>query len=130
VAAVGGGKYLHTEAPTILRIFIVMAVIFPIDRFFGVALDVTNQPKINLFKVLLMFGVNLVGDFVGVWLLGNIYGIALSSVATIVIGFGYGYFVLVRSIPITPREVLVAGVAEARKVVKTLRARLSLAKPT
>ena len=129
VAAVGGGKYLHTEAPAILRIFIVMAVIFPIDRFFGVALDVTNQPKINLFKVLLMFGVNLVGDFAGVWLLGNIYGIALSSVAAMVVGFVYGYLVLTKSIRVTVREILGAGLDEARKVARTLWARLSLTKP-
>ncbi len=106
---IGGPKYTGTEAANLLRIFLSMAVLFPIDRFTGVTLDVINKPHLNLVKVFLMLAVNVVGDFVGLHFLGNIYGVALASFPTFLTGFVFGYYLLKKSLPITLSGTLKAG---------------------
>jgi len=65
----GGDKYLGTEAANIFRLFLLFSFLFPIDRFNGVTLDILNMPKVNLHKVMAMLVVNVVADFLGVYLL-------------------------------------------------------------
>lgn len=49
-----------------------------------------NEPRPNLLLVLLMQAINVTGDFFGIWLCGNGYGVALASFPTIGAGFGFG----------------------------------------
>ena len=111
---IGGGKYTGTEAANLLRMFIAMAILFPIDRFSGVALDVLNKPNLNLMKVFLMLAVNVAGDFLGIRLFHNIYGVALASFPTIISGFVFGYFLLNKSLPINIPEILRTGLLEIK----------------
>ncbi|WP_347879377.1 oligosaccharide flippase family protein [Hymenobacter defluvii] len=87
----GGEKYLNTEAANLLRISITLSLFFPIDRFSGIALDIINRPKINLIKVFIMLIVNVVFDFIGLYVTDSIYGVALASIATVAAGATYGY---------------------------------------
>jgi O-antigen/teichoic acid export membrane protein len=120
---VGGAKYAGTEAANLLRIGIVLALLCPLDRFSGVALDVLNQPRLNLLKVLLMLALNSVGDYVGIRLCGNLYGVALASLPTIVGGFLFGYFLLNKTLPIRIAPMLRTGLAECRLLLNRLRGR-------
>jgi O-antigen/teichoic acid export membrane protein len=118
VYLVGGGKYVGSEAANVLRIAVSMALLFPLDRFTGVALDVLNRPRLNLFKVLLMLTINVVGDWVGLRLCGNIYGAALASLPTLLAGFVFGYLLLKQSLPLTIGGILRAGLDEGRTLLR------------
>lgn len=91
---IGGGKYLGTEAANVFRLFLSFAIIFPPDRFFALTLDVIHQPKINFYKVLAMVAVNIATDFLGIYITGNVYGIAFATVFPILTGTIIGYWAL------------------------------------
>ncbi|GAB3295155.1 oligosaccharide flippase family protein [Hymenobacter humi] len=111
---IGGPKYQNTEAANLLRISIALAILYPIDRFMGITLDVVNQPRLNLVKVFLMLGVNVVGDVVALLLFRNIYGVAVASLPTIIAGFVFGYFQLKKYLPLSLRDILSTGFRETR----------------
>jgi O-antigen/teichoic acid export membrane protein len=96
IGLIGGGKYIGTEAANVFRLFITFALLFPADRFLALTLDVIHQPRINFIKVLVMLAANILGDFAGIYLTGNIYGVAISTVVPILIGALVGYFALRR----------------------------------
>ena len=48
---IGGKKFAATSAANVFRIFMSFAILMPIDRFFGISLDVLNKPKINTIKI-------------------------------------------------------------------------------
>lgn len=98
---IGGPQYTGTAAANLLRIFLTLAILFPIDRFTGVTLDVINKPHLNLIKVFLMLAVNVLGDFLALHYLGNIYGVALASFPTFLTGFFFGYYLLKKTLPIS-----------------------------
>ena len=75
IGLIGGGKYMGTQAA-------------------NVTLDVIHQPKINFFKVLIMLAANIIGDFVGIYVLGNIYGVAITTVIPVLIGVFIAFFAL------------------------------------
>jgi len=109
VAIIGGGKYLGTEAANIFRIFMVLSILYPIDRFTGVTLDIIHQPKRNFFKVLLMLVVNVIGNYVGVQIFGNLYGIVFSTVLSFAAGMLYGYTSLKEFLSFNLKEIIVTG---------------------
>lgn len=117
---IGGGKYRGTEAANLLRIGMAMALLYPIDRFVGVTLDVVNQPRLNLIKVFLMLAVNVIGDIVAIRLFHNIYAVALASIPTILIGFGFGYVQLKKHLPLSLAAILATGWEEIRSLALRL----------
>ena len=96
VGLIGGGKYVGTEAANVFRLFMTFALLFPADRFLALTLDVIHQPRINFIKVLIMLAANIAGDFAGIWILGNIYGVAITTVIPIFIGVLISFFALRR----------------------------------
>jgi O-antigen/teichoic acid export membrane protein len=120
IALIGGSKYAGTPAANLLRIIILLTLLIPIDRFIGVTLDVINQPRINLQKVFLMLAVNVTGDLIGILVFKNIYGVALASLPTVITGFLFGYFQLRRFMPLSLRDILQTGLAEAQALLRAL----------
>ncbi|MBF9236502.1 oligosaccharide flippase family protein [Hymenobacter sp. BT683] len=114
VYLIGGPKYQHTEAANLLRISMALALLYPIDRFVGVTLDVVNQPRLNLVKVFLMLAVNVVGDVAALLLFGNIYGVAFASLPTGIAGFVFGYVHLKKHLPLSVRGIMSTGMQEIR----------------
>jgi O-antigen/teichoic acid export membrane protein len=100
VGLVGGGKYVATEAANLYRILIVCSLLFPLERFLGVTLDIIGRPQLNLVKVVLALAVNVVADIACIHFTRSIYGAAWASVFTLLASTAYGYFVLRRFIPI------------------------------
>jgi len=129
IALIGGNKYRGTEAANLLRITMSLAILFPIDRFVGVTLDVVNQPRINLLKVFLMLGVNIVGNTVVLLLFPNIYGITLASFPTAIVGFVYGYLQLRRFLPLSLRAIMFTGFQEAKLFLERVLSDLTKAQP-
>jgi O-antigen/teichoic acid export membrane protein len=110
----GGSHYLSTAAPNILRMMMFIAVLYPIDRFNGVTLDIINQPKINVYKVILMGVVNISVAFISILLLKNIYGVVAATFCTTVAGIIFGYHHLRKHLNYTIRDILSLGFIELK----------------
>lgn len=110
----GGAKYMGTEAANIFRMFLLFSFLYPIDRFNGVTLDILHMPKVNFYKVIAMLVVNIIADFVGVYFLKNMYGMAIAAPFVIVTGLWVGHHALKKEIPYTIKEILIIGWAETK----------------
>ncbi|OCX50969.1 hypothetical protein BEL04_19820 [Mucilaginibacter sp. PPCGB 2223] len=110
----GGKGYLTTEAPNILRIMMFIAILYPIDRFNGVTLDIIHQPKINLYKVITMGTVNIIAAFVAVSLLKSVYGIVIAVFCATIAGLTVGYYHLRKHLDYSLRGIIVLGVVEMK----------------
>lgn len=115
---IGGAKYHDSIAANISRLLLVATLLFPLDRFNGLALDVIRQNKSNFYKVVLMLTIKIVGNFIGVAILGNIYGIVFSNFLIITSAIFFGYYHLRRSINYTIPEVLDLGYKEVKLLIK------------
>jgi len=96
MSIIGGGQYNNTPAGdtaiNIFRIFTTFALLYPADRFMSVALDAIHRPQINFMKVIVMLVVNLSADFLGVYLLGNVYGIVIGTFFPTITAIGISYY--------------------------------------
>lgn len=117
IGLIGGGKYAGTEAANVFRLFITFALLFPADRFFALTLDVIHQPRINFIKVLVMLAANIIGDFAGIYILGNIYGVAITTVIPTLIGVLVGYFALRRYLAFSFWDTYRLGYSEIKSFV-------------
>ncbi|MDP3394736.1 oligosaccharide flippase family protein [Sediminibacterium sp.] len=116
VYIIGGQKYVGSEAANILRIMIFFSLLFPIDRFNGVALDMLHLPKVNFQKVLLMLGVHIVGSFIGILFFKSLYGIAFFGPFTVISGVLFGYYALKKRINYTIKEIIIIGWQETKDI--------------
>lgn len=92
IEIIGGEKYLTTEAANILRILLVISLLYPLDRFLALTLDVIHQPRINFIKVIIMLVTSVIVTFLGVYATGSVYAVAVAIVIPTVIGIGIGYW--------------------------------------
>ncbi|RSK49058.1 lipopolysaccharide biosynthesis protein [Hymenobacter rigui] len=129
VYLVGGSQYVDSEAANVLRMAVALALFYPIDRFTGVTLDVLGLPHLNLYKVLLMVVVNVAGDWAGIRLCGNLYGVAFASLPTMLTGFVFGYLLLKRELPLSLAGTLRVGLMEGRTMLRRLTAAAHAAYP-
>ncbi|TAF56942.1 MAG: lipopolysaccharide biosynthesis protein [Sphingobacteriia bacterium] len=109
IGLLGGGKYANTEAGNLFKIFMVLAVFYPIDRFIALALDVIHQPRANFFKVMLMLAANILANFFFITLLGNIYGVAIATIFPLLIGMFFGSYWLKKYLPFQFGSIFTAG---------------------
>ena len=94
VYIVGGKQYIGTEAANVLRLSMTFSLLFPADRFLAVGLDAIHKPNINFIKLLVMVAVNIISDFAGIAIFGNIYGVAWATALPIIVGIWIGYIEL------------------------------------
>ena len=126
VSLIGGGKYANTEAANIYRIALVCSLLFPLERFLGVTLDIINKPQLNLIKVIIALTVNILADILCIKMMGNIYGAAVASMFTLVASTVYGYIVLKRYLPIPFRGTLTLAVIEVKEIAAVLFHKMKL----
>jgi len=112
IGLLGGGKYIHTEAPNVYRLFMLMAIFYPIDRFNGVTLDIIHLPKMNFYKVLFMLFACVSTDLIGVLTTKSIYGVAFAAPFTLLTGILVGYFALKKHIDYSFKSVFTMGFKE------------------
>ncbi|BAU54971.1 lipopolysaccharide biosynthesis protein [Mucilaginibacter gotjawali] len=124
IEIIGGHKFVPTEAASVFRIFLCFAVLLPVDRFFGITLDILNKPHLNLVKVVLMLVVNIAGDFIGIYFTHSLYGVALASIASFIVGVIYGYWVLKKNLNFKIGDILYLGFTETKLLASTLISRI------
>ncbi|WP_295797362.1 oligosaccharide flippase family protein [Mucilaginibacter sp.] len=113
----GGHQYANTYASNVFRIFMCFALLMPVDRFFGITLDMLNKPHINMTKVVIMLIVNIAGDFAGIAIFHNLYGVAIASIFTFLSGVIYGYWVLRKYLNFTMFGIIKMGFVETKHLV-------------
>lgn len=128
VGLIGGGKYVATEAANLYRILIVCSLLFPLERFLGVTLDIIGRPQFNLVKVVVALVVNVVADVVCIYFTRNIYGVAAASIITLLASTAYGYVVLRRYLPINFNGIPELAAEEVRGQLDGVLRRLRPAK--
>lgn len=92
VLIIGGSTY--AESAILLRIFASYMAILPLDKFAGVMLDTINKPNLNFYKVMIQLAVNIIGDYIGISLFGNLESVAFVSTVTFLSGMAFGYYQL------------------------------------
>lgn len=123
---VGGNTYLDTEAANIFRIFMLLAILFPLDRFIGITIDMINKPHFNLIKVVIMLVVNVCGNLIALYFFKSIYSVAASSVLTLFTGLLFGHLTLKRFIPYSLSDLLAVGYTEVKNQWNTLQGKKAL----
>ena len=113
----GGDKYIGSEAANILRILMFFSILYPIDRFNGVTLDIIHQPKVNFYKVILMGVVNIVVACLGILALKNVYGVAIATPCATIAGIWFGYYHLRKHIKYTLSDIITLGYTELNNFV-------------
>ena len=90
----------YLPATDIVRIFLLSAILYPIDRFIGVTLDMINKPLINFYKNLLKLVLNIILDITLVLLFADIRAVAIASSLNLLFAVIFGYYFLRRSLPL------------------------------
>lgn len=111
-----GMKYALTPAANIYRIFMVMCLLFPIDRFNGITLDIIHKPHLNFYKVLVMLTVNIIADILGIMIFKNVYGVVFAGFITNLAALMFGYYHLRKYINYSIPGIIREGFVE----IKTL----------
>jgi len=114
IEIIGGQKFVPTEAASVFRIFMCFAILLPVDRFFGITLDILHKPHLNMIKVILMLVVNVAGDFAGIYFTHSIVGVALASILSFLVGVIYGYIMLKKHLNFTMMDILKLGILETK----------------
>lgn len=94
ISLIAGKEYVKNETPNLFRMFMVIALLYPADRFFALALDVIHKPKVNFYKIIVMLIVNISTVFLGMAIYHSIYSIAFASVFTTLIAIIMAYYPL------------------------------------
>ncbi|RFZ94535.1 lipopolysaccharide biosynthesis protein [Mucilaginibacter conchicola] len=115
-----GKQYHESEAVNIFRLFMCYVMLMPIDRFFGITLDIINKPQLNMLKVIIMLVVNVAGDFIGIWLFHSLYAVAIASLFTFFAGAIFGYWALKQYLKFTIRDIFTLGFQEIKSVIRHL----------
>jgi len=110
ILLIGGDQYVESETAIVLfQIFAVYSLLLPIDRFSGITLDSIAKPNLNLFKVLIMAALNIVGDLIAVFVFNSLIGVALVTVIFTMVGQIIGYNFLRKELNIEYRLIFYLG---------------------
>jgi O-antigen/teichoic acid export membrane protein len=115
-----GNKYSGTDANNIFRLFLCYVIIMPVDRFFGITLDIMNKPKLNMAKVFIMLAVNIAADFIGYYLTKSLWGIAIASLFTYYTGLIFGFVQLKKYLKFSMGDILTIGYNQLKNMVANL----------
>jgi O-antigen/teichoic acid export membrane protein len=125
VILLAGDKYAHAGSANILRIFTLYACLLPLDRFSGITLDVMNIPVRNFQKVMLMLGINLIGDVIALKLIGEVWAVAVGSILTFITGVIFGSLALQKILNFSIPGMLSSGYKGSKGYATTIMKTLS-----
>jgi O-antigen/teichoic acid export membrane protein len=92
-------KEVYLGATDVVRIFLISAILWPLDRFLGVTLDMINRPLINFYKTLLKLAVNVTASCTLLYFFREPWGAAVASTLNVIAGAVFGYFFLRKFVP-------------------------------
>lgn len=122
-------KYQHSDAGNIFRIFMCFVMLLPIDRFFGITLDIIGKPHLNMIKVFIMLAVNVTADFAGIYIFHSLYGVAIASIFTFFAGAIFGYWALKKHLAFSIKDIFYLGYLELMELIGMLFKKLRKSQP-
>lgn len=114
----------YLPATDVVRIFLVSAILYPIDRFIGVALDMINRPLTNFYKNFIKLVLNIVGDVVFILLFHDIRWVAAGSLLNMVVCVIIGYYMLKKYVQYSVSDIVKLGWQECMIMVEKITGRL------
>lgn len=126
IIILAGRAYL--PATDVVRIFLLCAFLYPIDRFIGVALDMINRPLTNFYKNFIKLVLNIIGDVVFIALFHDVRWVAFGSLLNMIICVVIGYYMLKKYVPFTTGEIIRLGWAECLVMLGKVTGKLKLVK--
>ena len=120
-----GSTYQHSDAGNIFRIFMCFVMLLPIDRFFGITLDIIGKPHLNMIKVFIMLAVNVSADFAGIFIFHNLYGVAIASIFTFFAGAIFGYWALKKHLEFSIKDIFYLGYLELIELLNVFYNKIS-----
>jgi O-antigen/teichoic acid export membrane protein len=111
----GGNKYsgpIGSLAAHAYSLAMILAVSYPIDRFNGMALDITHHTKANFYKMVITISVKIVLGLVITKMLYSLYGIIIANYIATIISIIYGYIQLRKHLPHTIIDIINTGYRE------------------
>lgn len=90
IRLIGGSGY--NESFGLLPVFVIIMMLLPLDKFVGIAFDSINKPGMNASKVWLMVVINLVGDYLAIVFIGELWAVAGVTLVNIAIGIAFGWW--------------------------------------
>ena len=111
VLLLGGNQYRDSIDLMVLifRLFIIYGMFLPLDRMYGVALDSLGYPKLNMFKVLVMAFLNIIGDLIMVFIFKSMPGVAVVTIIFTIVGIILGNIYLARILKIKIQYIVPFG---------------------
>ncbi|WP_298712190.1 lipopolysaccharide biosynthesis protein [Chitinophaga sp.] len=107
----------YLEARHVVRITLLTAILWPLDRFNGVTLDMINLPQVNFFKNMLKLVLNALFAVVLTWIFPDIISVAIAGFLHIVFAVGYGYHIMKKHTAVNFADIWKYGWAEFRQLV-------------
>jgi len=114
----------YLQATDVVRIFLLCAIFYPIDRFIGVALDMINRPLTNFYKNFLKLILNIIGDIVFITLFHDVRWVAVGSLINMIICVIVGYYMLKKYVPFTVNEIVRLGWSECLVMLEKVTGKL------
>lgn len=118
----------YLPATDVVRIFLFSAILYPIDRFLGVTLDMINKPHLNFYKSVFKLVINVTGDVLLLWWFMDIRAVAAVSVLHLVAGVVFGYYMLQKHLHFNWRDIFRLGISEFRTLLQKVLAKAGYTK--
>lgn len=114
IILISGFQYLNSDSDafdivTLVRIFSIYGLLLPIDRMTGIGLDSMNKPHINALKVIIMLGINVLGDLVAVFVFKSLEVVALSTLLFTSVGIVVGAYCINKEFEFSTIEIFKSG---------------------
>jgi len=90
-----------------------IAILYPMDRFFSLTLDVINKPQVNFYKILIMVSSNLLADYAGILIFKSVFGIAWANLVPVLIAIVISYVYLNRFYKFSLLSIIKVGFEES-----------------
>ncbi len=110
------GNYLGATA--VVRITLITAILWPLDRFNGVTLDMMGLAHVNFYKNILKLILNAIFAVILVLIFPNIISVALATLLHIIFAIGYGYYIMKKHMDIHLKDLWHYGWMEFNVLVK------------
>jgi len=107
IEIIGGEAYLLSVP--IFQVFVAFGFFLPFDRLTGITLDALDMPKYNLYKVILMASVNIVGDFIAMYFYNSLELVAFITILNVITGIVVGFLLLKKYLKISLKGIFTKG---------------------
>lgn len=114
VILISGSQYLNPNSTAfdivkLVRIFSVYGLLLPIDRMTGIGLDSMNKPHINALKVIIMLGINIIGDLIAVFIFKSLEVVAIATLLFTTAGIAVGAYCINKEFDFSTIEIFKSG---------------------